>query len=177
MMVFYVLSRFRAPMIVGMMPLAAYAIVRVLDGVLSKARQGKKVAMRWMIAFAILVLLMARGFLVDHPLIDGGRYRDGVVSHYLPRAKHLHAAGDMVGVVAVWEELFATQPPYVDQVGPGRPIADRWEFDMIEVLVPANKLCLEAAVDGGLRDAVDHYSEITARLTAAVQAYVARHRK
>lgn len=171
MIVFYVLSRFRAPMIVGMMPLAAYAIVRVFDAVLLKTKQGKSVAVRSVIAFAILMLLMAQGFVVSHPLVGAPRYYSAVASHYLPRAQRAHAAGDMPAVVAVWEELFATTPSYIAQVGPGRPIANDFEFKMVNVLVPPYGLCVQAAAEGGMMDVANQYNQTIARMKAAAQVY------
>jgi hypothetical protein len=77
----------------------------------------------------------------------------------------------------VWEELFATTPSYIAQVGPGRPIANDFEFKMVNVLVPPYSLCVQAAAEGGMMDVANQYNQTIARLKAAAQVYSALNPK
>jgi 4-amino-4-deoxy-L-arabinose transferase-like glycosyltransferase len=128
MVVFYTLSRFRVPMMMAMMPFAAFAVVQIVQWFMARH---SRLATRYAVALGLLVLLMSRDLPKDRAVVAAGCYGMSIKDYYLPRINEARTRRDFKAAVEVFESLFATEPDYLRQIGPDRPIANRGEAAMV----------------------------------------------
>lgn len=115
MIVFYVLSRFRAPLIVGMVPFAAFGILKIVEWLLRRA---------WAAVVAVAVVLVALAIWMNReppvPVVRSDQYGTAYKFHYLPQLDEAAKENDRERIVAIFDQLIDTAPSYMKHVGPTR---------------------------------------------------------
>jgi hypothetical protein len=171
--VFYMLSRFRVPLIVAMMPFAAFAVVQVADRLL--VRRFARVAAP-MVAFAVLLAIMARPIDPPRPLVEAGAYSLPMHRYYLPKIERACQAGDHAAAVEIFESMLATRPAFIDELGLTRCVDTIEEATTAgEIFSVAYRMCARAAVAAEQDQLARYYDEQADRLEAAVKLYYDEH--
>jgi 4-amino-4-deoxy-L-arabinose transferase-like glycosyltransferase len=120
MLVFYPLSRFRAPLLAGLLPFASLAIVGVVD----LAATGRRVQ-----AVLVALAVAAVGLWVGRPLLPGRSLLRAVDCQvplalvYAPAYRDAAARGEWRSAAEVALRAVALEPPSVRRLGAGAPAA------------------------------------------------------
>jgi hypothetical protein len=121
LIVFYVLSRFRAPLLVALLPFAAFAAVTIVDWLLSGNRLKAGLAI---VAGTLLGVWMARPLPPGHPLI---RIQDHSVTYeiyYRLRATEAENAGDWKRAANELADFLRLEPEEIRRVNAAAPPRD-----------------------------------------------------
>ncbi|MGD8450817.1 MAG: glycosyltransferase family 39 protein [Phycisphaerae bacterium] len=127
LLILYVISRFRAPLLAVLLPFAGFAVVELVRWV--RLRRFLPAA-GTIVAVALLALWIAR------PTPDGQtpiRPVDYLVPediYYLPAEQAAREAGDWPRTARTLEQALHFAPPIVHELGPGRPAGDETEAQL-----------------------------------------------
>lgn len=170
LVVFYVLSRLRVPLVVAMMPFAAFAIIQVTDRLLAHRFAG---VVAPVVLFGVLLWGMARPLVPERPLVGSGPHLLAMHYYYLPEATRLREAGDNDAALRVLEAQLATRPAFIDELGLNRSVKTKDEAVLAgDVFARLHRLCAEAAVDAERHPLALRHASQADRLEAAAQRYV-----
>lgn len=124
LVVFYVLSRFRVPMVMGLMPFAAYALVQCVNWILTRRFGRPAMAL---VCFVAMVLFMNRGLTVSRPILGPGNYGFSLDAHYMPRVDFAVQRNQYDKAAEILEEFALEMPDFVREFGPDQLPADVFE--------------------------------------------------
>jgi 4-amino-4-deoxy-L-arabinose transferase-like glycosyltransferase len=120
MMAFYVLSRFRVPLMAALIPFAALAVERIANGI---ARRRYAAAAAAMGALVLLALWTMRPLQQGRMKIRPMDHRAVYVVHYFPVAEAAANRGDWRESARVLGESLHTEPGFLAAHDPARPAA------------------------------------------------------
>ncbi|HTF58084.1 MAG TPA: hypothetical protein VK661_12705, partial [Planctomycetota bacterium] len=120
LLIFYVLSRFRAPFAMALIPFAALALVRMAEWVLEKRW---KPAVLASVGILVMVLWVARPLPANQLTIRSADYRVAYLTYWQPREREAVARSDWNAAAAVLEEALAEEPDEVRRID-GTPIPE-----------------------------------------------------
>jgi 4-amino-4-deoxy-L-arabinose transferase-like glycosyltransferase len=120
LLIFYVLSRFRAPFAMALMPFAALALVRIADWVLGRRWKPAAVAAAGMF---VMVLWVARPLPAHQLPIRSADYRVAYLTYWQPREREAVARSDWNSAASVLEEALAEEPDEVRRID-GSPVPE-----------------------------------------------------
>lgn len=130
LVVFYMLSRFRVPMVVGLMPFAAFGMVQFVNWLSTRRIR------RWMpalVCFVVMALFMNRGFTISRPVLGPGNYTFSHDLYYKPKMEAAEQRQQFGEAAAIFEQLVLEMPDSISQFGPGRLPADVFETRLADV--------------------------------------------
>ncbi len=174
MILFYCLSRFRAPMVVVLIPFAGYGLVSIVRGLLG-TRRGEAAAV--LLAGLGLLALIYRPIDPPRPVIHSGCYRLALRFHYLPRATATARGQDLVAARREFERMFAIEPVGLRDLGPKQLPTSDAECSVAGAFVFAYRGCARFAELDGDRETQRAYTELADRIMEAVRIYVETKRK
>ena len=151
LLLFYGLSRFRAPLASALVPFAAVALVSIAGWLISC--DWKRLAF----ACAGLVLVMlSTAKPIDHPLISAAYYHGSFTIFYTPSRSYLVRAASASGRVEDWrfvarfiEDSLRTEPVTVKRLGPERTAQDRAEAELARMYSEARQELSQALAKTG----------------------------
>jgi 4-amino-4-deoxy-L-arabinose transferase-like glycosyltransferase len=163
MLAFYVLSRFRAPMLAALLPFSALALVRLLD------RGWTRSAALWWTAAAVAFLWTARPLRPDVREIRSVDYLVGFKQHYEPRVSRAFEAKDWHQALALLNEALSVEPAEVRQMSVDRPPEDEEGRRLARAFAAAHGLLSEAFRASGGRAGAAHEAQRARELLEAAE--------
>jgi 4-amino-4-deoxy-L-arabinose transferase-like glycosyltransferase len=112
-----VLARFRAPLIWASMPFAAYAIVRIVEGL---RRRETRQTIILCGSLVLISLWTMRGLPQDLTLIRTADYGSAYRVYYEPRILAATAEENWPEVVSIFEESLQHEPQFIRELSPSR---------------------------------------------------------
>jgi len=120
LLIFYVLSRFRAPFAMALIPFAALALVRFVDWF---HRERWLTVARASAAIALMTLWVGRPLPANQSPIRSADYRVAYLTYWQPREREAVARSDWNAAAAVLEEALAEEPDDVRRID-GAPVPE-----------------------------------------------------
>ena len=163
LLVFYVLSRFRVPLVVGLMPLAAYGLLELVDHALR--RRWKPAVIGGSVAL-VLGLTMNRdlafeykGYLMHRMEIAAGPYYMGFLDGYAPRMEVAVARGDVEACAEIFTSFLRLAPDSIE-----REPTHQGESEVMECFAVIYDQAVELMREAGDPGLVEQYSGRARRL-------------
>ncbi|HEY3226901.1 MAG TPA: hypothetical protein VGK61_07910, partial [Planctomycetota bacterium] len=120
LLIFYVLSRFRAPFATALIPFSALALVRFVDWF---HRERWLTVARASAAIALMTLWVARPLPANQLPIRSSDYRVAYLTYWQPREREAVARSDWNAAASVLEEALAEEPDEVRRID-GSPVPE-----------------------------------------------------
>jgi 4-amino-4-deoxy-L-arabinose transferase-like glycosyltransferase len=178
MVVFYVLSRFRAPMMVALMPFAAFAVVQIVEWCLTRRPRARRLAVGTALVFVVFAWFVNRDTPRGQAVIAAGCYGMAFQEYYNPQINAARERGDARAAVEIFQKLNSTEPDYVQHIGIDREIRDIGEATMIDkvclLTYPYYQQCL---LDAGESARAQQVGETIRRFRRALAEYSARQKQ
>lgn len=174
LVVFYVLSRFRVPMVVGLMPFAAFAVTQFVDWIWSRR------ADRWvptLILFVVMALFMNRGFTLSRPVLGPGNYGFSLDAHYMPKADLAARSNQFDQAAEILEEFVLEMPDSISRLGPGRLPTDVYETRLTFIFQVVHERLAEFYARAGNRSEALRCAAFGKKLAAIVKQAEVIHGK
>ena len=125
LIVFYNLSRFRVPLVLGLMPFAAFAALQVVRW-FQTGKAGK--ALLALAVFVVGTVWMHRDFKTPRLVIDHGVFIGAMGVHYTPIYNQMLKEGRRQDAIEMMAEFFEKVPPFVYKLQGNRPPEDDREY-------------------------------------------------
>jgi 4-amino-4-deoxy-L-arabinose transferase-like glycosyltransferase len=163
LVVFYSLSRFRVPLVVGMMPFAAFGLVSLVAWI-RRARWVK--AGGGLLAFLALVGYMNRE--MPRPVVTGTDHQNAWTLYYFPKVQSL---GNTPAAAAKYDEFLALLPRWVFTIEVGHVPADVYEAEWSQAMARVFKKIAVTYRGAGDAAKAARLAELAATHKAAVVAF------
>jgi hypothetical protein len=180
MIAFYVLSRFRVPIVVVMMPLAGYGLQRITQAAVQRE-------IRWAVGGAVAVLGLSMFMLrpipdipppsspespgYARPVIESSWYEFSLRRHYQPRMERAVTEGDRVLARREIESFLAVAPAFIAGLDAKRrpPFLD--ERQTAYQFAIGFRLAERVCRDAGDLEAADRYGRRADDIDASIKLY------
>lgn len=146
MLLFYVLARFRTPLLATLLPLAGYTAVRTTDWLLQRCF-GR--------AAAVLAGVAGLSFVSLQPLPPGKPrithfdYNAPYVAYYGPLEQHARDGGDWQRAADILRDSLRYEPPEVRALGPTRRAANEHEMELVRLYMAVYRRLAANLVQAG----------------------------
>jgi 4-amino-4-deoxy-L-arabinose transferase-like glycosyltransferase len=166
LVVFYTLSRFRAPMMIALMPFAALGIVSLVNWF----RNGRWVKAGISVAvFAAMFMFVNRG--LPRAVITATDHQNGWTLYYRPKVK---ALGPTPAAMAKYDEFLALIPASVMEITPGHVPKDIYDAEWSQACSLMFKEVAVTYREAGDVSKAARLAELAQIHAAAVKAYKPR---
>ncbi len=166
MLLFYVLARFRTPLLATLLPLAGYTAVRAADWLLPR-RFGHAAAV--LAGVAALSFVSLQPLPPGKPLITAFDYNAPYAAYYGPLEQRARDAGDWQQAADILRSSLRYEPPEVRAFGPARRAADEHEMELVRLYMAVYQRLADDLAHAGQPAAAAVAEERARALTAAAQ--------
>lgn len=169
LVVFYTLSRFRVPVMVGLFPFAALGLVSVVSWTVRNRVWPTIVAL---VLFIAGVVWMCRSFRDPmRQVIDAGNYSGALQQYYIPKYTQAIDAGQHAQALAVLERFFGILPDYLFNLNGNHPPENQYEGAFAMQVAGVYQMAAKLANHLGRQQDVTRFDAVDHDLRAAVGAY------
>lgn len=167
LLVFYTASRFRLPLLAGLIPFAALAVVQVAQWFAVR---------RWSpLGFASAALLAAAAWInqplgAGRQLVRAADFGAPMTYYYLPEFQRAKAAGHNLRAAEVLEASLRIRPAFVDAMSQQNPPRTADELNFARMMSKAELDCAAAYASASRPDSAQFHTDQAVRFRSAIEA-------